>query len=80
MKTHCLESNTARDYHLRTLLADTLDAVQDLRLDLAKGSRRVSHLADERYRVLRTLIPDLGTIDYLDASVYKAYHGSVRPT
>lgn len=46
-KTHCLESNTARDYHPRTLLADTLDAVPDLRLGLAMGSRQVSHLADE---------------------------------
>ena len=66
MKTPCLGFNTARDHHRRTLLADTLDAVLDLRLGLVMGSRRVSHLADNA--TLRTLILDLGTIDHLDIS------------
>ena len=80
-KTHCLGSNTARDYHPRTLLADILDAVRDLRLGLVKGSRRVNHLADERVLYCATArITDPNTTNGLDATVSNAQFGIFRLT
>jgi hypothetical protein len=81
MKTHCLESNTARDYHPRTLRADILDAAQDLRLGLVKDSHRVSHPAAERILYCETTpIPDPNTINELHTTVPKVRFGNIRLT
>jgi hypothetical protein len=81
MKTHCLEFNTARDYRPRNLRADILDAVQDLRLGLVKGSRRVSHPAAERILYCETIpILDPNTINELHATVPKIQFGNTRLT
>jgi len=79
MKTHCLESNTARAYHQRAFLVAILGAVQDLRLGLAMGNRRVSHLAGERILYCETIpISDPSTINEPDATLPKTQCSNSR--